>query len=172
MFMHYPYKVGKVQEEKNNTSAISNKLWARQEVQGAAEFQALVLLWGSVSRLWGDHQTYPIFRYSRWGYFSLARNSALPTWTSSFHDLLLTILSAVSTQTLHRTATGALIQRRSILRRGSGKKGGLFSHYCFRSSTSFAAPVYKRKKQRLVAADDQSWHKWPTQAIVWNFNQQ
>lgn len=103
-FFSYPCEVGKVQEEQNNTCAIRNKLWARQEMQDAAEFQAMVLVWGSVSRLWGDHQTHPIFRYSRGGYFSLARNSALPTGISSFHDLLLTILSEVISQTLHKTA--------------------------------------------------------------------
>lgn len=110
-------------------------------------FQAMLLAWDSVSPLWVDHQTHPIFRYSRWGYFPLARNSALPRWSFSFHDRLLTIPSEVSTQTLNRTASGAPIQMRSILRKRRDKKSGLFPHYCFKSSTSFAAPLYKSKKQ-------------------------
>lgn len=58
---------------------------------------------------------------------------------------------------IRQQTTGAPIQIRSILRRGSGKKGGLFPHYYFKSNTSFAAPVYKRKNkalwQQMIKAD-------------------
>lgn len=157
-FLSYPYEVGKVQEEKNNPRAKCNKLWARQEVQDAAEWVSSHGIGMRVSFLsLGRPPNSSHLQVHQMRIF-LATNSAHPTWTSSFHDLLLTILSEVSTQTPHRSATGAPILTRSILRKGSGKKGGLFPHYCFKSSTSFAAPAYKRKTnkaswQHMIKAD-------------------
>lgn len=174
-FLSHPYEVGKVQEEKNNPCAIRSKLWARQEVQDAAE-------WVSSNGI-GMR-----FSFSSLGWpTKLIPSSGTPDEDMSLwpeilpfqHELPapMTYFWQSCQKFLHKLCIGQ--QHKPLFKWGpSSGERVVKKVVCFPiialNPALHLQPLFiiGKKQTKLMATDDQSWHKWPTQAMIWSFGQQ